>query len=168
VTESIKDLLVDFWKKFRQHLHNYLRMNKELFQNVLSLIRPRIEKKETLMTDALSAEERLAVTIFRVRSLPACLPGAWTAVWYRDLLQLQLNPWQLPAHTAICIVIRCCATCIPTCVNMYGALWFLSTSFTLTPTLVNLSSYTAISTFFFVITTTAGKENYPAIYLRRC
>jgi hypothetical protein len=42
---------------------NYLRMDSELFQNLLRVVRPRIEKKNTVMREAVSAEERLSVTL---------------------------------------------------------------------------------------------------------
>jgi hypothetical protein len=38
-------------------------MDSELFQNLLNLISPRIEKKNTAMSDAVSAEEILSVTL---------------------------------------------------------------------------------------------------------
>jgi hypothetical protein len=41
---------------------NYLFMDNELFQNLLHSICSRIEKKNTVMWDAVSAEERLSVT----------------------------------------------------------------------------------------------------------
>jgi hypothetical protein len=43
-------------------MQNYLHVNNGLFRNLLTLIRPRIEKKNTFMTDAVSAEKKLAVT----------------------------------------------------------------------------------------------------------
>ena len=42
---------------------NYLCMDSELFQNLLRIVRQRIEKKNTVMREAVSAEERLSVTL---------------------------------------------------------------------------------------------------------
>jgi hypothetical protein len=38
-------------------------MDSELFQHLLNLISPRIEKKNSVMRNAVSAEERLSVTL---------------------------------------------------------------------------------------------------------
>jgi uncharacterized protein VirK/YbjX len=45
-----------------QDLLNNLRVNNDLFQNLLTLIRLRNEEKKTFMRDAVSEEERLAAT----------------------------------------------------------------------------------------------------------
>nr|CAI5840130.1 unnamed protein product [Callosobruchus analis] len=44
-------------------LKNYLRMNEECFQLLLSSIKPHITKKDTVMRESISAEERLLVTL---------------------------------------------------------------------------------------------------------
>jgi hypothetical protein len=55
---SFVNLLKELQTKKPQDLHNYLRMNN-VFQNLLTLIRPRIERNKTFMRDAASAEENL-------------------------------------------------------------------------------------------------------------
>ena len=42
---------------------NFLRMSRESFDELLSLVLPYIKKKNTNMREAISAEERLAVTL---------------------------------------------------------------------------------------------------------
>jgi hypothetical protein len=51
-----------------QDLRNYLRMNNKSFQNLLALIRPRIEKNNTFMRDAVAVA---------APPLPSSPPGAW-------------------------------------------------------------------------------------------
>jgi hypothetical protein len=51
---SVANLLKELGTNEPQDLHNYLRMNNELFQNLATLIRPRIEKNNTLMRDAVA------------------------------------------------------------------------------------------------------------------
>ena len=41
----------------------YLRMSKERFDHLLSLVREEITKKDTKMREAISAEERLVMTL---------------------------------------------------------------------------------------------------------
>jgi hypothetical protein len=94
---SVANLLKELEANEPQDLHNYLRMNTELFQNLLALIRPRTEKKSTFMRDAVGAEERLAVTTCCssavARFSTRCVtPQSGSATWYRNLLRLQLNP----------------------------------------------------------------------------
>jgi hypothetical protein len=56
------NLLKELETKQPQDFHNYLCINNELFKNLQSLIRSRLEETKTFMRDAVSAEERLAVT----------------------------------------------------------------------------------------------------------
>lgn len=42
---------------------NYLRMDNESFSELLALVRPKIEKKETWLRETVSAEERLIATL---------------------------------------------------------------------------------------------------------
>lgn len=42
---------------------NYLRMNSDMFYALLEIIRPDIEKQDSRLRKAISAEERLAVTL---------------------------------------------------------------------------------------------------------
>jgi hypothetical protein len=60
---SVANLFKELDTNEPQDLYNYLRMNTELFRNLLSLIRLRIEKNTTLMRDGESAEARIAVTV---------------------------------------------------------------------------------------------------------
>jgi hypothetical protein len=89
-------------------------MNNELFQNLLTLIRPRIEKKNTFMRDAVSAEERLAVTI--------CCSSRVARFCTRVMIP---QPTTTAAKSVIPSLTHCnlyhCA-CIATCSNVYGAL----------------------------------------------
>jgi hypothetical protein len=59
---AVVNLLKELQTNEPQDFQNYLRMNNELFQNLLTLIQPTIEKKNTFMRDAVSAEEKLAMT----------------------------------------------------------------------------------------------------------
>ena len=43
----------------REFHYRYVRMSKERFDHLLGMIRPRITKKDTLMREAITAEERL-------------------------------------------------------------------------------------------------------------
>ena len=47
----------------RQYFFRYFRMNPERFDHLLELVRPRIEKQNTRFRKAISAEERLALTL---------------------------------------------------------------------------------------------------------
>ena len=47
----------------REFHYRYLRMSKERFDHLLSLVREKITKKNTIMREAISAEERLVITI---------------------------------------------------------------------------------------------------------
>lgn len=42
---------------------NFMRMNEDCFMELLNLVRPLIEKKNTVMRESVSAEERLVVTL---------------------------------------------------------------------------------------------------------
>ena len=42
---------------------NYLRMENHLFHQLLNLVRPHIEKQNTVMRESISAEERLVATL---------------------------------------------------------------------------------------------------------
>ncbi|KAJ8932248.1 hypothetical protein NQ314_014811 [Rhamnusium bicolor] len=54
--------MVSSRNKERDYL-NYLRMDEDNFYFILNLIRPYIEKKNTVLREAVSAEERLVVTL---------------------------------------------------------------------------------------------------------
>jgi hypothetical protein len=69
----VANLLKELETNEPQDLHNYLRMNNELFQNLLTLKRQRTEKKNTFMRDAVAVA---------APSLPGSPPGAW----YRNLV----------------------------------------------------------------------------------
>ncbi|RVE41949.1 hypothetical protein evm_013389 [Chilo suppressalis] len=43
--------------------HNYLRMNEEIYLNLLSLVSPLITKKDTVMRNAITPHERLTATL---------------------------------------------------------------------------------------------------------
>ena len=47
----------------REFHYRYVRMSKERFDHLLSLLRERITKKETKMREAITAEERLVITL---------------------------------------------------------------------------------------------------------
>ena len=47
----------------REFHYRYLRMSKERFDHLLELIREKITKKDTVLRKAISAEERLVITI---------------------------------------------------------------------------------------------------------
>ena len=47
----------------REFHYRYLRMSKERFNHLLSLVRDKITKKNTKMREAIAAEERLVITI---------------------------------------------------------------------------------------------------------
>lgn len=55
----LKELKVSEPDDFR----NFLRMNGELFDELLALITPEIEKKDTVMRDAIPASQRLSITL---------------------------------------------------------------------------------------------------------
>lgn len=45
------------------HFKNYLRMDDDSFQILLELVRPLITRKDTVMREAITAEERLIITL---------------------------------------------------------------------------------------------------------
>ena len=47
----------------REWHYDYVRMSKERFDHLLSLIRDKITKKDTHMREAITAEERLVITL---------------------------------------------------------------------------------------------------------
>lgn len=65
--ERNKYTVVNLLQELKVHepndFKNYLRMNDMLFNNLLGIIKSKIEKKNTVMRDAVSAEERLIVTL---------------------------------------------------------------------------------------------------------
>lgn len=46
-----------------KHFRTYLRMNEECFSQLLSMVRPLIEKQDTILREAVSAEERIIATL---------------------------------------------------------------------------------------------------------
>ena len=57
----------------RQFHYRYLRMSKERFDHLLGLLREKITKKDTVMRDAITAEERLVITLRYLSSVGASL-----------------------------------------------------------------------------------------------
>ena len=47
----------------REFHYRYLRMSKERFDHLLSLVREKITKKNTILREAITAEERLVITL---------------------------------------------------------------------------------------------------------
>jgi hypothetical protein len=70
---SVANLLKEHETNEPQDLHNYLRMNNELFQNLLNLIRPGINKNNTFIRDAVA-----------VAASP--LPGSPFGAWYCSMV----------------------------------------------------------------------------------
>jgi len=72
-----------------EDLHNFLRMDNNTFLELLELIRPTIEKKETWLRETISAEDRLVATLkflatgiiffFIIKSEPQVFSPIWTA-----------------------------------------------------------------------------------------
>ncbi|KAF6215678.1 hypothetical protein GE061_000009, partial [Apolygus lucorum] len=46
-----------------EDFRNFLRMDVEVFEELLNMVTPFIQKKDTLMREAVTAEERLVVTL---------------------------------------------------------------------------------------------------------
>lgn len=62
-TLSHMELIRELRQSSASDLKNYLRMNDNCFEYLLNLIKPYITKKDTVMRQAISAEERLLVTL---------------------------------------------------------------------------------------------------------
>lgn len=65
---TVVNLLTERKTNERADYQNYLHMDSELFHNLLNLISPRTEKTITVMSNAVSAEERLPLRYLDTRN----------------------------------------------------------------------------------------------------
>ena len=56
-------LLRDLQEKNPEDYRNYLRMDDDCFQHLLACVRPHIQKQDTVMREAISADQRLIATL---------------------------------------------------------------------------------------------------------
>ena len=101
---------------------NYYRMNEQLFNELLKKITPYLTRKDTVMRDSLSVEERLALTLrflatgrafedmkFSVIISPSAISQAVIEIC--EALIYVLQDYMKVSQTLKCVLIKLCYCC---------------------------------------------------------